>query len=196
MSAIKASWLRRSFFFTALVTALSICADVWAGGGRVPVPLQAQLTSRVCAFDRNFKARAGSTVKVLVLHREGNAESEASASSFAKALGDLRLVGLPASVEDVAFSDGPQLAGRVKSQQIALVYLAVGLEPEMARIASALTGADVLTVGASGQFAQLGAVVGFELEEARPKLVVNVKSAKAQNVSFKSELLELARVVE
>ena len=196
MSAIKASLLRRSFLFSAFFTALSICADVWASGGRVPVPLQAQLTSRVCSFDRNFKARVGSTVHVLVVHRAGNAESEATASAFAKALADLRLAGVPAAVEEDSFSDGAQLAGRVKSQQIGVVYFAVGLEPDMARAAAALVGADVLTIGATGQFAQNGAVVGFDLEEARPKLVVNVKSAKAQNVSFKSELLELARVVE
>ena len=195
MRAMKLCWLRRSFLFLTLLVALSVCADGWAGD-RVPVSLQAQLTSRVCAFDRNFKTRAGASAKVLILHRAGDAESEASASAFARVLSELRLAGIPAAVEEAAFTDGVQLAGRVKSQQIALIYFAVGMEAEMARAASALAGADVLTIGASGELAEAGAVVGFDLGEARPKLVVNVKRAKAQNVSFKSELLELARVVD
>ena len=40
-----------------------------------------------------------------------------------------------------------------------------------------------------------GAVVGFDLEEGRPKIVVNLKRAKAQNVDFKAELLKFARIV-
>jgi hypothetical protein len=66
----------------------------------------------------------------------------------------------------------------------------------MVRVAAALAGADVLTVGTTARHAENGAVVGIGLEEAHPKLVVNLARAKAQNVSFKAELIKLARVVE
>jgi len=66
----------------------------------------------------------------------------------------------------------------------------------MPRVAAALEGIDVLTVGSTAQHAEKGAVVGFELDEARPKIVLNMKSARAQNVAFKAELMKLARILE
>lgn len=78
----------------------------------------------------------------------------------------------------------------------AVVYLTVGLEADMPRIAAALVNGDVLTVGTSARLAEHGAVVGFALEEARPRLVLNLRQAKAQNVDFKAEVLTLARLIE
>ena len=69
------------------------------------------------------------------------------------------------------------------------------LEGDLPAIAAALNGVDVLTYGATAAHAAKGTVVGFDLEESKPKLVVNPARAKAQNVSFKAELLKLARLV-
>ncbi|MDB4944859.1 MAG: hypothetical protein JWP97_4393 [Labilithrix sp.] len=162
---------------------------------RVPLALQAQLTARLGSFDRNFLARAGSTARVLVLHKAGDGDSESSAATFARALTEgKRIAGLPSSVDTTPYADPGTLVARIKAGPVALVYLAAGLEGDMPKIAEGLRGIDVLTVGAAAAFAQGGAVVGFDLEEARPKLVLNLRSAKAQNVAFKAELLELARI--
>lgn len=180
-----------------VLAALTIGSDSWAETSHVPVHLQAQLTGRLGTFDRNFQARAGTIARVLVLHKDGNADSVSAATAFAKALGEIHQVGgLEATVEEAAFIDGARLAARCRAQKIALVYFAAGLESEMSRVAQALVGVDVLTIGGSSLYAVQGAVVAFDLEEARPKLVLNLRSAKAQNVSFKAELLKLARIVE
>ena len=197
MSTSPKTWRIVALAVSIALLGLTMSTDSWADAARVPMHLQAQLTGRLGSFDRNFQARAGSVARVLVLHKSASAESEASATSFAKAIADIKTVGgLTANVEEMAFADGPKLAARCREQKIALVYFAVGLEGEMARVAGALVGVDVLTIGATAAYATNGAVVAFDLEEARPKLVLNLKSAKAQNVSFKSELLKLARIVE
>jgi hypothetical protein len=163
----------------------------------VPLALQARLVSRLGAFDRNFKARAGPLANVLVLHRAGNAESTFEGASLARALSELDKIGdVPARVEDREFVDAEWVAQRCRTAGIAIVYLTVGLESDTRRIANALAGVDVLTVGTSARHAENGAVVGFALEEARPKLVLNLKQAAAQNVKFKAEVLQLARIVE
>jgi hypothetical protein len=163
----------------------------------VPPALQALLLSRLATFDRNFKARAGPVANVLVLHRSGDSDSVFEGANLARAIFELRNIGgLPARVEEAEFSDPEALAQRCRAGRIAIVYLTVGLESETRRIAAALTGVDVMTVGTSARHAENGAVVGFALEEARPKLVLNLKRAVAQNVNFKAEVLELARIVE
>ncbi len=118
---------------------------------RVPVQLQAQLVSRLGTFDRNFKTRAGSLARVLVVRRAGNGESKSVGAIFARALVELGQVGgVPASVEEIDYPDPTTLATRCRTSQVALVYFSVGLEPEMRAVASALVGVDVLTVGALG----------------------------------------------
>lgn len=197
MSTSPKTWRIVALAVSIVLLALSVSSDSWADAGRVPMQLQAQLTGRLGSFDRNFPARAGGVARVLVLHKSGGAESEASATSFAKAIADIHTVGgITATVEEAAYVDGPKLADRCRAQKIAVVYFAVGLEGEMARASGALVGVDILTIGATASYATNGAVVAFDLEEARPKLVLNLKSARAQNVSFKSELLKLARIVE
>jgi hypothetical protein len=181
---------------SVLAILVTICGDSRADG-HVPVNLQAQLVSRLGSFDRNFQARAGALARVLVMHKGGDEESKFSATSFAKAVTDAKQIGgISVAVEEAEFTDARTLGTRCRAEKISLLYLSDGLEAQMPLIAAALDGADVLSIGASGKHAESGAVVGFDLVEARPKLVLNLRSAKAQNVSFKAELLKLGRIVE
>ena len=163
----------------------------------VPLSLQAQLTARLGGFDRNFSARAGMVANVLVVSKAGDASSKIDARAFSRALSELgNLGGVPIHLDDVELGDPPALAQRIRAQHIALVYFSSGLEGDMPRVVVALSGVDVLTVGSTAQHAERGAVVGFDLDEARPKIVLNMKSARAQNVAFKAELMKLARILE
>jgi len=181
----------------AIVLFVAMMSGDSRADARVPPQLQAQLVARLGTFDRNFQARAGAVAQILVVHQAGNSESSFEGASLAKAIGELRDVGgVAARVEEAEWSDAQALAARCRARKIALVYFTVGLENEMPRVADAFTGVDVLTVGTSARHAEHGAVVGFGLEEARPKIVLNLKQARAQNVAFKAELLKLARIVE
>lgn len=162
----------------------------------VPANLQAQLVVKVAAFDRNFAARAGATAKIVIVQRAGDADSTRLASAVAKTLGELGdVAGKPKQIEVVAFAGAQAIADRVKNGHLAIVFFSLGLEGDLPAIAAALNGVDVLTYGATAAHAAKGTVVGFDLEESKPKLVVNPARAKAQNVSFKAELLKLARLV-
>jgi hypothetical protein len=162
---------------------------------RVPVQLQAQLSAKIAAFDRNFGARAGATAKVLVVQKAGNDESAHTATLFVAALQALGQVGgVKAEIEVVTFHSAAAIAERCRSGHVALAYFSAGLETEMGGIAQALAGVDILTIGASAVHAERGAVVGFDLEDSKPKMVVNLASAKAQKVELKAELLRMARV--
>lgn len=162
----------------------------------VPAKLQAQLIAKVASFDRNFARRAGGNALVLIAVRPGDPESAQLAQQVAAALVELGDVGgVAKTVEVVAFTGAAALAETCKSRRVALVYLSAGLDREAGGIAAALAGGDVLSIGASGAHAERGAVIGFDLEGGRPKIVVNQAAAKAQNVALKAELLKLARIV-
>lgn len=188
----------RKLVGAVMVTLLALLASghAWAGG-QVPFALQAQLVTRLGSFDRHFAERAGPVARILVVSRSGDAGSRADGGAFAHALGEQHTMGgVPIAIEEAELADIPALAQRVRAQHVALVWFSSGLADDMPRIATAFAGVDVLTVGASAHHAEKGAVVGFDLEEARPKIVLNLKSAHAQTVDFKAELLKLARIVD
>ena len=162
----------------------------------VPVGLQAHLVEKISAFDRNFAARGGGNVRVLVVENSSDNESVDVGSQFASALAGIRKVaGMDAQIDALPFTTAAVLAERCRAQHVSLVFLSTNLEREMGAIASSLSGVDVLTVGATAAYATRGTVVGFDLEEGKPRIVLNLARAKAQNVSFRAELLKLSRLV-
>jgi hypothetical protein len=161
----------------------------------VPVRLQSELIGKVAAFDRAFKARSGPQARLIVTHKSGG-DSARIGHQMANALKEMRdIAGLPKTVETLEWSNAGALASTVRARPTALVYLSVDLEDEAAAIAAALGGADVLTIGATGAIAERGACVGFELEEGRRTIYVNLRVARAQKVDFRAELLRLVKLV-
>jgi len=185
---------RRGFLVASLLAGLGAEARADVG---VPLQLQAQLVSRLAAFDRNFPIRAGSLARVLVVSKANDGESKRVATTVARALAGLREVGgVTAKIDELELGDPGALAAKVTTEHVSLVYLSVGLEGDTPALAKALTGVSVLTVGATGAHVARGAVAGLDVEEGRPKIVIHLARARAQNVSFKAELLKLARIVE
>jgi hypothetical protein len=105
------------------------------------------------------------------------------------------IAGLPKSLEMLEWSSTAALASAVHARATALVYLSLDLEGEAPTIAAALAGTSVLTVGATGALAERGASVGFQLEEGKPRIYVNLRVAKAQQLDFRAELLRLVKLV-
>lgn len=168
-----------------------------ASAAGAPSALQAQLLARLASFDRSFAARAGAVAKVALHHKAKDQESSAITSAVAKAIGSLGEVGgLRPELSVAELGDPAKLAERCAAERLAVLYFGPGTEPDMAAVAKSLAGVDVLSVGGSGAHAERGAVVGFDVEEGRPRIVVNLRSAKAQKVAFRAELLKLARVIE
>jgi hypothetical protein len=174
----------------------TLVTTVTRADSRVPLSLQVLLLSHLGSYDRNFKARAGSVANVLVVSRKGNSESAFEQASLVKALGDLKeMGGLHVHVSEAEFTDAESLARRCRTDRISVLYLTVGLEDDAQRLAAAFVNGNILTVGTSARHAENGAVVGFALEEARPRLIINLPQAKAQKVDFRAEVLRLARLI-
>lgn len=173
-----------------------VCVDSSAQSAAVPLSLQVRLLARLGPYDRNFKSRAGPVVNVLIARRKNNEESAFEQASLMRVLSEVRDIGgLPVRTAEVEFSDAESLAKRCRAERISVLYLTHGLEEETARLTAALANGDILTVGTSARHAENGAVVGFALEEARPRLVINLPRARAQNVDFRAEVLALARLI-
>lgn len=97
-------------------------------------------------------------------------------------------------------SGRPVLIRRVKNERgirdCQVLYISSSERKSVAQILSALKGSTVLTVGEMSQFAALGGIVQFKLEERQVHFDVNLDAASRMGLKISSRLLVLARIVK
>lgn len=186
------SRLRR--LHAAALSLTLLCGLASAGPVAVPMPMQSELLAKVVEYDRNLRAQSGDCMIVLLV-REGLAESELSANQAQSALRRFEHIGgRPRRDAVVKFRDPAALREFVHARSAAIVYIMPGLDDHISPIAQTLAGTQVLTVAAVPRYVESGAVLGFDLVSGRAKLLINVTAARRQHVLFKPELLKLAKV--
>lgn len=161
----------------------------------VPPSAQAELLAKLAGFDRNFAARANGKAVIILLAMPGDAESMRAALEMKAALSRLPTVGnLPHEELVVTHTGAPALAELVRAKKAAIVYLGPGFDKQIPALRDALSGVDVLSVGAVPSYVPAGIVLGFDLISGRPKLLVQVVQARKQNVAFPASVLSLMKV--
>jgi hypothetical protein len=150
----------------------------------------------VADYDKTLPGRGEGLVRVLVVTRDGVAESAAAGARVLNGLSNVsRISGLPHEDSAVQFTDAPALAALCKERSVGILYMTPGLTDVDAAVAAALTGVPVLTVSASAEGVSRGIVLGFDLVGARPKLLVNLASCRNQDVVLSSDVLKVATVI-
>jgi hypothetical protein len=191
--------IRRRVWLTGalLLSAALIVESAAAQSVEVPVRLQVELLSKVAAYDRNFAERARGRVQVFVIVKRDDPESERVGEQISAELkANERLGGLPHVHERLHFASAKSLAELSQTRGAAILYLSTGLSEQIPAIATALDGISVLSVSASAADVRQRAVLGFDVEAGKPKLVVHLDQARRQKIAFKPELLRLARVIQ
>src|SRR6478735_6616883 len=112
----------------------------------VPIPLQIELLLKVASYDKNLPQRAPTVVKVLLLTKQGNAQSGRTGQAAARALEGKSAGNRPVEVATLEFTGGAALTSKVKEAKVAIVYVAPGFDNgELDAIAKALSGVSVLS---------------------------------------------------
>lgn len=185
--------LRLLFAFVVLF-AMIVGVDARAAD-ELPAPLLVRLIHKTITFDKNFPARSQQRPRILVVHRANDDGAIGRARVLAHDLAEPNEFGRTFPVELMSYSGRDALLAALRERSASTIVFVGGLEAEMPSIATALVAKDTLTFGTNGTLAERGAVVGFDVVAGKPKLVVNVTSAQAQNVAFRAELLNLARII-
>jgi len=163
----------------------------------VPIRLQVSLLDRVIPFDRKFPKRVHGKLSVLVVLQASDADSTRVAAQLASELGALPTLGnYPAVVARVAFNGVQPLVEECKRLGAGVVYLTPGLSTALARVSAALQGLRVLSVGALPDDAKSGVVLSFAVRSGKPRVLVNLRQARIQEVDFRADFLRMAEIVE
>lgn len=166
-----------------------------AAADEIPAALQAELLTRLAAYDKNMKARAGERVNIVVVAKPDDSDSERNAAQLVSALGRIDRVGaLPHAVSTLAYAGAASLAEACKASRAGVAFVTPALAGEVEALRAAFDRADILTIAPSAEMTRRGIVLGFELVSSRPKLFINLTQAARQNVSMPAEILKLMTV--
>ena len=186
-----------------LLGALLAMASAWAPRRArsdevaVPVALQVELLDRLLWYERSLQKSPTGTLSVLVVMRDGDKESARTAAQLEAQLSRLKsLGGRRVAQRTIVFATAEQLQQAVRTQAPYLLYFAQGFDDVVGAVAKALEGTRALTVSAVGADVGRGAVLSFELASSKPRIVLDLRRARAQQMDFSAQLLRIARVIQ
>ena len=191
------SALKRNAPSLRLALLLSLLAFT-AFAQSVPPAQQAALFSRILAYDRNLKARAGTKVAVAVLYRSDDAASRTASDEMLAAFAPLRqrtIQDLPFDAVSHAYSTPERLDQWLAGGEVDVIYVAPGLASSLGEILSVNARRKVVTLATQRADVQLGAAIGIVIKEGKPGILVNLSSAKSLGMDLDPKLLQLAEVI-
>lgn len=174
-----------------------------AGGRASADPLvdrQAVITLRALAYDNNLGKRAGGSLAVAVLYKEGHASSVDSSRKWTEALtklGTLKVQGMALQVVRLAYTDAASLKGAIAAQGLDALFVCEGLEPEVEALKTISRAAKVLTITGSAALVERGLSLGIVLSgDNKSTILINSQASAEEGVAFGSDLLRLAKMVK
>jgi len=164
-----------------------------AAADELPTTLQVQLLAKTGSYITSLAPGETGAVKVLVVHPGAspsrNAEAVASGVNQTAQVGKFR-----AEAKLMPFSG---LRAALAAEKPQLIWVAAEMdEKSVEGIIEACGTSPIVTVSPVAAHVRLGVILGFELVEAKPRILVHLKQAKVQNVVFLSGLLTHSVIVE
>jgi hypothetical protein len=159
---------------------------------------QAVFLLRILAYDRNLKNRAGDTVTILVVYRDGDDGSTATKNELLAGLdklSDAKVSDLPYRVIATPFTSPADLEGAINNNHAAAVYLCPGLDGSVNAISDLARAHSTLTF--TGVEAQVRSrlSIGLVARSGKPAILVNLASSRAEGADLDPALLRLAEVL-
>lgn len=159
----------------------------------LPLNLQVQLLSKMTSSIPQMQpAAATDPVKIVVVY-PGDTVSR-GAQSLVNAIKQVGKFGPnDTSIELMSSNDAAKIVARKPN----VIYLASEVDEGGATaIVNAVGTGSAVTVSTVSDHPRLGIVIAFALQEARPRVLVNLKQARKQNIEFKNKFLTFAVIVD
>jgi YfiR/HmsC-like len=182
--------------------AAALAAMVAAGAGMrvaaadVPAEQQAVIMLRILAYDHALASRAGTAVRMAVVHGDSSVGLACAARMRAALDGLVKRVvvtGKPLQVETLSAA---VVTGQVLEQRrFSVLYLCGGSDGDVPEVVKAARAARVLTFTDQAGYLARGLSIALSQEASRVGISVNLVAARAEGARLAGQLLRLSKVV-
>jgi hypothetical protein len=164
----------------------------------VPEEIQVPIFLKILTYDRSLEGRVEDTIHIGVLYFPENELSRKNKDGIIENLRlnkDKTINGVPFSFIEIEFSTNNALDEVAKKKKLNILYI-TNDAPHMLKGISQITQAKkILTITGRVDYVNQGISVGLGVKEEKPKIVINLSSAKAEGSDFSANLLKVCEVV-
>jgi hypothetical protein len=164
----------------------------------VPAQLQYTLLTRILSFDRSMNSIPGKELSIALVHQPGFPDSRDFAREFEAAwrATEIREVqGKPIRFIRIELQDMAGLQRDLALRNADIVIIAPLRALPVGAVIEAARKAGARTVAAVPGYVDEGAAVGFAVQGGKPRIRINLKSARTEGSDFEAQLLQLAEVL-
>lgn len=166
----------------------------------MPASIQVPIFLKILTFDRNFDNRVKSRLKIAIVYVEEDPASQRAGKEIASALDsytDKTIKKLPISYVLTRYTTEQKMMDLVKSQEIDVFYLAPGTSKHLAAFLRISREYQIITMTGVPEYVAKGVAVGLDLgDDNKPRILINLTSAKLEGVVFDANLLRLATLLQ
>jgi hypothetical protein len=183
-----------------LITSGTIPAPASADNGNIPVDLQAKLFLTALTYDKNLEKRASAQVDIGILYFPWVVESKEAALNFSKTLEmfkDKKISGRSFTVFLLTYNGDFGLKEKLADKHVDVLFIAGG-EESMVREAIKVTQTEkILSCSNKAKYVTTcGVTMAVGLKDSKPKIYLNLSSAKREGADFSAKFLRVAEIVE
>ncbi len=197
MECRVADWRRISV--AALVFLGFLAPLVGHAEERLPAKERLTILLTVLSYDTAIDRFQPTGLRIGVVGRADSPQSAQDAKEMldnlrgvsSKTVKSLAIQGFPVNVS--AASD---LTAAIESQQLNVLYLSAGLGGMREALVAEASRRGLLLLAGESDAVRGGAAIGAVAEDAKPKIVVNLKAANAQGARLDARILRLAKVIQ
>lgn len=158
---------------------------------------EAAIVSRALAFERSLDERVGGgAIGIAVIHKPADPASERCASDWRDgfaALSSVKIQDRNVILKVLPYS--AEATSKARAGGIHVFVVCPGLHQESGEITRISRAQRILTVGTLLSYVEQSMTFGVFREQEKFQMVVNLRVAAAEGVSFSSSMLKLARVL-
>jgi hypothetical protein len=185
---------------TAVLTSVAIVGFTVSGEvaaqPSVPPKVESAILARILGADRSLPARVGRSLTIGLVFRAGAASSANLAALEAyEALAAQTVLDLRPQTRGRAYRDRSDLEAWIEREGIDALRVGDGLSAEIAEIRGVCEARKLLCASPNLDYVKAGLAVGVSLRDDKPRLVVDLRHARAAGIDLDPKILELAEIL-
>ncbi len=182
-----------------LITIGFMPTSVSSDNGDVPVELQAKLLLTALTYDKNLSKGEDETLRIGLLYFPDVNQSKKEALEFHKVLEsfkDKKVRGLNLSTVLFACNGCSDLRSKISAEHIDVLYISKAKKEVVKDVIKVTQSNKVLSLTSEASYVSMyGISMAVGLKDNKPKIYLNLSSAKAEGADFSAKLLRVVEIV-
>lgn len=171
-----------------------------ADNGAVPLELQAKLFLTALTYDKNLEKRADALLNIGIVYFTDAPQSKQEAENFSNTLKefkDKKISGRRFKTVLLAYNGNGDLKKKLVEEGIDVVFIARGEKQQVEKLLKLTQSEKILSCTSKAEYvATCGVTIAVGLKDNKPKIYLNLSSAKREGADFSAKFLRIAEIVD